>query len=289
MENPLTARGWQLPHISNKLSEDNPRLVATLQAIDGDITDLEGRATAAEAGVASNAEQIATHGGQLSSHTSQLSALNSKTASNDTSLDTLQKAADRIKAAETSLGGKSTPSSVSDQIAAALASFLPTGMGPFPWSLPDLPSGGWVWADGSVLLAATPHTALRTAYINAGFPHGQDGSGNPKLPDMRGRVPAGKDNMGGTAAGRLTSAGSGIDGTTLGAAGGVETHTLTVAQMPSHSHAVTGASASTNGGSADIRSNGVNAGIAPTTSSQGGGQAHNNTQPTLVVNYVVKT
>ena len=37
--------------------------------------------------------------------------------------------------------------------------------------------------------------------------------------------------MGGVAAGRITNAGSGIVGTTLGAVGGLETNTLTTAQM----------------------------------------------------------
>ena len=50
---------------------------------------------------------------------------------------------------------------------------------------------------------------------------------------------AGKDDMGGTAAGRLTAAGSGVAGTALGAAGGAETHRLTGGQMPRHSHHIT--------------------------------------------------
>lgn len=66
-----------------------------------------------------------------------------------------------------------------------------------------------------------------------------DGSTTFNLPDLRGRVAAGKDNMGGTPANRLTSASSGIDGPTLGAAGGSQAHTLTTAQMPAHNHGVT--------------------------------------------------
>lgn len=45
-------------------------------------------------------------------------------------------------------------------------------------------------------------------------------SGNFGIPDLRGALPAGLDNMGGTAANRITSAVSGVSGTTLGAAGG---------------------------------------------------------------------
>jgi microcystin-dependent protein len=52
------------------------------------------------------------------------------------------------------------------------------------------------------------------------------------LPDFRGRVLAAMDDMGNTAASRLTTAGSGIDGTTLGAAGGAETVTVAQANLP---------------------------------------------------------
>ncbi|WP_338317515.1 phage tail protein, partial [Bradyrhizobium ottawaense] len=88
---------------------------------------------------------------------------------------------------------------------------LPAGLGPIPWSVPALPVG-WDWADGGVLLSNTSYPALRQRYIDAGYPHGQDGSGNPKKPDMRGRVPIGWDTMAGSPANRITTAGCGIDG-----------------------------------------------------------------------------
>jgi microcystin-dependent protein len=52
------------------------------------------------------------------------------------------------------------------------------------------------------------------------------------VPDMRGRVRPTKDNMGGSAASRLTSTTMTADGNTLGATGGAQTHTLTLAQLP---------------------------------------------------------
>jgi len=49
-----------------------------------------------------------------------------------------------------------------------------------------------------------------------------DGSTTFNLPDLRGRVPVGEDDMGGTAANRVTAGISGIAGITLGATGGSE-------------------------------------------------------------------
>jgi microcystin-dependent protein len=62
-----------------------------------------------------------------------------------------------------------------------------------------------------------------------------DGTTTFNLPDLRGRTVAGLDNMGGTDAGRLTTA------NTLGTTTGTETVTLTSAQsgVPAHSHANT--------------------------------------------------
>lgn len=113
------------------------------------------------------------------------------------------------------------------------------------------------------------------------------------LPDLRGRVTAGKDNMGGTTASRLTSAGSGITGTTLGVAGGTETHTLTAGQsgLPSHSHPLTATYIS---GAVPDRSSagGTDVSYAAGTSGSAGGtsasSAHQNTQPTFVVNKIIK-
>jgi microcystin-dependent protein len=69
-----------------------------------------------------------------------------------------------------------------------------------------------------------------------------DGSTTFNVPDLRGRIPAGQDDMGGTPANRLTDQPGGVDGSILGASGGDEVHTLTTAEMPSHTHTGTTAS-----------------------------------------------
>lgn len=145
---------------------------------------------------------------------------------------------------------------------------------------------GWLLCAGQAVSRSTYadlFAAIGTTY-GAG-----DGSTTFGLPDLRGRVIAGVDNMGGTAASRLTSAGSGVAGTTLGAAGGAETHTLTTPQMPAHTHTMTGFTGrnTASGGSEMIVSTG--GASTWTSSSTGGGSAHNNTQPTLILNFIIKT
>lgn len=90
---------------------------------------------------------------------------------------------------------------------------------------------GFLWADGSAV-SRTTYAELFAAY---GTTHGSgDGSTTFNLPDLRGRATYGRDNMGGSAANRITSAGSAIVGTTLGAAGGSQTVTLTQANIPNY-------------------------------------------------------
>ena len=116
-----------------------------------------------------------------------------------------------------------------------------------------------------------------------------DGSSTFNLPDLRGRVVAGQDDMGGSSANRLTDQTGGLNGDTLGDTGGSETHTLSNAQMPSHTHSVA-AQQQVSGDSTNRGGSGqLGAAATITTSSAGDGSAHNNVQPTIILNYIIRT
>jgi microcystin-dependent protein len=114
-----------------------------------------------------------------------------------------------------------------------------------------------------------------------------NGSTTFNLPDFRGRVRAGMDDMGGASANRLTGLSGGVNGDNIGAVGGTEAHTLDVTEMPSHSHATNIAAGPTGAGfpHADASDQG-SANI--TSGSAGGGLAHNNVQPTAIVITCIK-
>jgi microcystin-dependent protein len=61
-----------------------------------------------------------------------------------------------------------------------------------------------------------------------------DGSTTFNVPDLRGRVVAGKDDMGGSSANRLTDADDGLNGDTLGDTGGGETQVLVTGNLPAY-------------------------------------------------------
>lgn len=103
-----------------------------------------------------------------------------------------------------------------------------------------LPASGWLWCNGQTVSRVTYaalFTMLSTTY-GAG-----DGATTYGLPDLRGRVIAGLDNMGGVASvGRLAAT---VASTTLGATGGQSTNSSAVG--------VSG----TTGGSLSVSSNGT--------------------------------
>jgi len=96
------------------------------------------------------------------------------------------------------------------------------------------------------VIAVTPSTVTLSSTANISttvnavfFPFGNgNGATTFTLPDLRGYVVAGRDNMGGTAANRLTSTYFGKSADALGANGGSQNVTLTLAEMVGHTHNV---------------------------------------------------
>lgn len=98
------------------------------------------------------------------------------------------------------------------------------------------PNSAFVFPYGQAI-SRTTYSVL-FAMISTTFGVG-DGSTTFNLPDLRGRVVAGKDDMGGSSANRLTAADDGLNGDTLGATGGGETQTLVTANLPAYTPAGT--------------------------------------------------
>jgi microcystin-dependent protein len=94
-----------------------------------------------------------------------------------------------------------------------------------PYGGASAPSG-WLLCYGQTV----SQTTYADLYAIIGHTYGADpGGGNFILPDMRGSIPLGKDNMGGASANRITSAAA----DTVGLRGGNEAHTHTGAN---HQH-----------------------------------------------------
>jgi len=141
---------------------------------------------------------------------------------------------------------------------------------------------GWLFAYGQAI-SRTTYAALFTA-ISTTYGAG-DGSTTFNVPDLRGRVVAGQDDMGGTSANRLTDQSGGLDGDTLGDTGGSETHTLITSETPPLQQGYLNRNVTGTG--AFLFAVGGSDGSA--TVGGGGGGAHNNVQPTIILNYLIKT
>jgi microcystin-dependent protein len=101
------------------------------------------------------------------------------------------------------------------------------------FSSTTVPNSNFILPFGQALSRST--YAAYFAMVSTTFGSG-DGTTTFNAPDLRGRVIAGLDNMGGTTAGKLTTALGGIDGVTIGATGG--TQSKTASELPSHDHDV---------------------------------------------------
>jgi microcystin-dependent protein len=139
---------------------------------------------------------------------------------------------------------------------------------------------GWMFCDGALL----PISEFETLFNLIGTTYGGDGQSTFALPDLRGRIPIHQGN-----------------GFTLAENGGVETVTLTVQQIPAHSHGVLATlnpATDTNPQNnilsktlVNVSAYGQDAPLTPlnpsTISPVGGSQPHTNLQPYLCINYII--
>lgn len=183
--------------------------------------------------------------------------------------------------------------SIISQVTASLPSGdLPTGM-VVPFAGSGAP-GGWLVCDGT-LKSTTTYAAL---FAVIGYTYGGSGS-SFGLPNMKGRVPVGLDS-------------GQTEFNNLNVTGGAKTHTLTVAELASHTHTgstnSTGShdhsyqdhprdtslkyAAGTAGADRDAVSDSTgsagNHSHTITMNNTGSGTPHNNLQPYIVLNYIIK-
>jgi microcystin-dependent protein len=138
---------------------------------------------------------------------------------------------------------------------------------------------GWMFCEGQLL----PVSENETLFQLIGTTYGGDGQSTFALPDLRGRLPVHQGN-----------------GFILAETGGAEEVTLTVNQIPAHTHpelASTGAPQSSNPQSNVLATpvgnvyNGTNTNLvnmnAQAVTSVGGSQPHTNFQPYLCINFII--
>lgn len=181
-----------------------------------------------------------------------------------------------------------------------------------------VPVGGYLFYDGSSppssnFALPAGQAISRTTYASyfslVGTRYGSgDGVSTFNVLDMRGRGFFGLDNMGGSAANRITSGGSGIAGTSIGATGGQETHVLSVGELANHAHGVSDPShshstqgnmfAGTGGGAFSSGPNSTVVGAVGITltsnttnisiGASGSGNAHQNMPPAAIIPIILR-
>ena len=157
---------------------------------------------------------------------------------------------------------------------------LPVGA-VIPWPGIDVPSG-WNLCDGRSVVRSD-HQEL---FALLGTIYGEgDGSTTFNLPDLRGRVVVGLDNMGGSVANNIVNPLA----KQLGGRFGEENHTLTIDEMPAHTHGVPKQIPGSWGDSmshSDWYPSEYRWGQL--SSSTGGNLPHNIVQPSMAMNWVIK-
>ena len=176
-------------------------------------------------------------------------------------------------------------------IITAIGSTARLGAGMFV-SGSNIPAGSKILTvDGptQITLDNNATASITTALTISPFGLG-DGATTFNVPDFRGRLPLGIDNMGGSSANRVTNAQADI----LGGAAGIEVVTLTAAQsgLRDHTHQYTGITTGSNNYHTSSDNNSANHGANTSGAVDGGAlpatSSHDNMPPYISVNYVVK-
>lgn len=156
------------------------------------------------------------------------------------------------------------------------------------WATNTAPAG-WLLCYGQAI-SRTTYASL-FGVIGTTFGTG-DGSTTFNLPDLRGRMPLGQDDMGESSANRVTAAAA----DSIGGNGGAETVTLTISELPPHGHQFRYRTSGGTPGSPYYP--GYVNGYTTTDSfslagdavgNTGGGGAHNNMPPYLALNFIIYT
>jgi len=170
-----------------------------------------------------------------------------------------------------------------------------SGVSALPAWMSACTTSPFLLADGTIKIIAD-FPSLAALY---GTTFGGNGLTTFGLPDLQGRVPIAYDGTGT----RITTAGCGINGQTLGATGGTQDVTLDLTQIPSHNHGGVTSTDSpkaqnvvVDGGALNNvtvwrgNSSGTEGLHSHTISSAGGGQPHRNVQPSIVAGiWLIKT
>jgi len=155
----------------------------------------------------------------------------------------------------------------------ALTGVPPTGS-IIMWGTTTAPTG-WVLCDGSSLNRTGTYSDL---FAVIGTTYGNVSATHFNVPNFKGKVPVG-----------YNAAETEFDA--MGETSGVKTVTLTTAQIPSHRHGYMIQSAGQSGATQWLRKIYDGSATPDTTSYteyEGGGEAHDNLQPYITLNYIIK-
>ena len=177
---------------------------------------------------------------------------------------------DSVPFADQSSSGNKKKATLQTVIDLARASIIPAGcMQAYAGGTPPT---GWLWCQGQ----AVSRTTYATLFSAIGTLWGVgDGSSTFNVPDTRGRAAIGEGS------------GAGLTHRDLAYLTGTETHTLTTAEMPAHTHTGGTGQAHSNDPEAGAQMKVGNSANTTPTASTGGGAAHNNMQPSFVVKMII--